>query len=179
MKNDWKLIRSREIFDNPWITVKEDEVINPGGGTSQYGHVHFKNYALGIIPLDTNLNTWLVGQWRYTLNEYSWEIPMGGGSLEMDRLDSAKRELREETGLRAGKWTELLKVHTSNSVTNEIGFVFLAEELSMGETAFEETEKLEIRKVPLVDALEMCDSGEITDGLSLAGLFHLSRILKL
>lgn len=178
-ENPWKQQSTRRIYDNPWITLEEDQVINPGGGVSQYGKVLFKNYAIGIIPLDENQNTWLVGQWRYTLGEYSWEIPMGGGPKEEDKLDSAKRELKEETGLTAGKWSEFLKIHTSNSVTDEVGFVYLAEELTPGETEFEETEDLKIRKLPFREAHQLVMDGRITDSLSIAAILKLGRMLGL
>lgn len=175
--NPWKKKEGKVIFDNPWITVEEDQVINPGGGNSQYGKVLFKNFAIGIIPLDEDINTWLVGQWRYTLDEYTWEIPMGGGPLDVDRLESAKRELKEETGLTATKWTEFLKMHTSNSVTNEVGYAFLAEDLTKGDTAFEETEDLEIRKLPFWEAHAMVLNGQITDSLSMVAILKLGKLL--
>lgn len=174
MSNPWKRLNSKEVFDNPWITVFEEDVINPGGGLSHYGRVHYKNLAIGIIPLDNLRNTWIVGQWRYTLNEYSWEIPMGGGPLGIDRLESAKRELKEETGLTAGKWTQLLKMHLSNSVTDEIGYAYLAEDLTEGETEFEETEDLEIRRLPFTEVVDMCLKGKITDGLSVTAILRLA-----
>ncbi len=174
--NPWKKQDSKEIYDNPWITLHEDKVINPGGGISHYSTVHFKNYALGIIPIDEKDNTWLVGQWRYPLNEYSWEIPMGGGLKNINILESAKRELKEETGLKASKWTEILRIHTSNSVTDELGFVFLAEQLEHGEPEFEETEDLVIRKLPFNEVLDMAIEGAITDSISLAGIFKLARV---
>ncbi|MEQ8470658.1 MAG: NUDIX hydrolase [Marinoscillum sp.] len=176
-ENPWKLQSKKKIYDNPWITVEEDQVINPGGGLSQYGKVLFKSYAIGIVPLDEAQNTWLVGQWRYTLNAYSWEIPMGGGSKEVSKLKSAKRELKEETGLMAGKWTEFLKIHTSNSVTDEEGFAFLAEDLSQGETEFEETEDLKIWKLPFKEAHQMVLNGRITDSLSMVAILKLGRML--
>lgn len=178
MENPWKTHSSKTIYENPWIILSEHDVTNPGGGKSIYGKVHYKNYALGIIPLDEQQNTWLVGQYRYTLDEYSWEIPMGGGPLNIDRLESAKRELKEETGLTAGNWQEILKIHTSNSVTDEIGYAYLAQELVAGETAFEETEQLEIKKLPFFEAVQMCDDGRITDSLSVAAIYRLDRMLK-
>ena len=179
MENPWKTKSKAVIYQNPWIKLEEHQVVIPSGKDGIYGKVIFKNKALAIIPVDEELNTWLVGQFRYTLNEYSWEIPMGGGPLEMDILDSAKRELREETGLSAKKWTQIMRIHTSNSVTDEEGFIFLAEELTEGETEFEETEQLQIIKLPLKEAIQKVMNGEITDAISIAGLLKVARILNL
>ena len=176
-ENPWQTINTKEIYDNPWITVHEDQVVNPGGGKGIYGKVFFKNKAIGIIPIDAEGNTWLVGQYRYTLNEYSWEIPMGGGAMDVDALESAKRELKEETGLSAAKWENIMRIHTSNSVTNEEGFVFLAQDLTQGETEFEESEDLQILKLPFEEAVQMAMDQKITDSLSIAGLLKAARIL--
>ena len=169
----WKKLGSKTIWENDWMKVLEDEVVNPGGGKNLYGHVHFKTRAVAIIPLDKDNNTWLVGQDRYTLGEWSWELPMGGAPLGEDPLEGAKRELQEETGLTAGKWTELMRLHTSNSITDETGVVYLAEELSEGEAEPEESERLEIRKLPLDEAVAMVHAGEITDAISAAALLQL------
>lgn len=179
MENPWKTKSKKKIYDNPWIRLEEHQVVIPSGKDGIYGKVIFKNKALGIIPLDEHRNTWLVGQFRYTLNEFSWEIPMGGGPVENDYLDSAKRELKEETGLSAKKWTKIMRIHTSNSVTDEEGFVFLAEDLTLGQTEFEETEQLYLQKVPLSKAVEMVMSGEITDAISIAGLLKVARLLNM
>ncbi|MDW7691665.1 NUDIX hydrolase [Flammeovirgaceae bacterium SG7u.111] len=178
-ENPWKTLSEKEIYDNAWIHVSEHQVINPRGGKGIYGLVSMKNLAIGIIPLDENQNTWLVGQYRYPLEEYSWEIPMGGGTKSDTALQSAMRELKEETGLTAGKWTELMKVHTSNSVTDETGFVFLAEELSQGETEFDETEDLQIKKLPFKVVYQMTLDGEITDAISVCGILKAGHILGL
>lgn len=177
--NPWKQISSQEIYQNPWIEVYEDQVINPRGGQGIYGKVLFKNKAIGIIPIDPEGNTWLVGQYRYTLNEYSWEIPMGGGNRAHDPLDSAKRELKEETGLTASTWTKIMRIHTSNSVTDEEGFIYLAQDLEEGETEFDETEDLEIMKLPFSEAVKMVMDGNITDAISVAGILKVARLLKL
>ena len=166
----WKKLSSRTVYENDWMAVREDHVINPGGGENLYGHVHFKNRAVAIVPLDDRGNTWLVGQQRYTLAAYSWELPMGGAPLEEDPLTAAQRELREETGLAARQWTEIMRLHTSNSITDEFGVVYIAEELTEGEPEFEETEDLQIRKLPLDDAVAMVNAGEITDAISIAAL---------
>lgn len=175
--NPWKRISSKMIYDNPWITLNEDQVINPSGGEGIYGTVHFKNKALGIIPLDMDGNTWLVGQYRYALDEYSWEIPMGGGLLAHDILESAKRELKEETGLIANKWESIMRIHTSNSVTDEEGFVFIATELTQGEQVLDETEDIRLLKLPFHEAYQMVLEGKITDSISVAGILK-AHVLK-
>ena len=174
----WKTLGSKVVYENPFFTVLEDHVINPGGGENQYGYVQFKTRAVAIVPLDDYKNTWLVGQQRYTLNAYSWEVPMGGANVGEDILDAAKRELKEETGLSANQWTEIMHLHTSNSITDEEGFVFTAEDLTEGEPEFEETEQLEIKKLPLTDALDMVDRGEITDAISVAAILKISASRK-
>lgn len=170
----WKKLSSRTVFENDWMEVREDHVINPGGGKNQYGYVHFKNCAVAIIALDPNDNVWLVGQQRYTLDAWSWELPMGGAPFGEAPLDAARRELKEESGLCAEQWTEIMRLHPSNSITDEVGIVYLAEHLTQGEPEFEETEDLEIRKLPLSDALAMVKAGEITDAISVAALLFLS-----
>jgi 8-oxo-dGTP pyrophosphatase MutT (NUDIX family) len=176
--NPWQTLATQPVYDNPWISVREDQVINPGGGRGIYGVVHMKNKAIGVIPLDADGNTYLIGQYRYALNEYSWEIPMGGGPIGIDPLESAQRELKEETGFTARQWTNIARLHTSNSVTDEEGFVFLAEELTAGETEFEETEDLKIRKVSLTEALRMVMDNEITDAISVAGLLKAEKLIQ-
>lgn len=175
-KNPWQTLTSKPIYDNPWIAVRHEEVINPGGGKGIYGVVHMKNKAIGIIPIDAEGYTYLIGQYRYTLNEYSWETPMGGGEMGVEPVESAKRELKEETGFTAAKWTQIARIHTSNSVTDEEGFVFIAEELTAGETEFEETEDLKIWKLPLREAVEMVMNNQITDALSVGGLLKAARL---
>jgi 8-oxo-dGTP pyrophosphatase MutT (NUDIX family) len=175
--NPWQMLSTAVKYQNPWISVREDQVLNPGGGRGIYGVVSMKNKALGIVPLDAEGNTWLVGQYRYPLNEYSWEIPMGGGLLEHDILASAQRELKEETGLVAARWTRIARLHTSNSVTDEEGFVFLAEDLTQGELEPEETEDLRLWKLPLAEAIRMVMDDRITDAVSVAGLLKAEKVL--
>ena len=175
-ENPWKTLNVRDIYDNPWISVAEHQVTNPSGKPGIYGKVSFKKLACGIIPLDDDGNTWIVGQYRYTLDQYSWEIPMGGVALGIDLLTGAKRELKEETGLAASRWEQILKVHISNSITDEVGVVYLAEGLEHGKTAFDETEKIEIRQLPFADLLQMTLKGEITDVLSVAGILKLAAL---
>jgi len=174
----WKTLSSRTVYDNPWMEVREDHVINPGGGENRYGYVHFKNRAIAILALDDDGNTWLVGQQRYTLGEYSWELPMGGAPLDEAPLEAAKRELREETGLSAARWSELMQLHTTNSITDEVGIVFIAEGLTQGQTEFEETEDLEVRKLPFAEALQLVCDGEITDAISVCAILRFAALTK-
>jgi len=177
VKNPWTTLSGEEKYDNPWINITEYQVLNPAGGKGIYGKVHFKNKAIGVIALDEHNDTWLVGQYRYTLNEFHWEIPEGGGIIGSPPLEAAKRELKEETGLTAKKWSLLFRIHTSNSVTDEEGFVFLAEDLQHGDSELEETEAdLKVWKLPLSEAVEMVLNGKITDSMSVSGLLMVARL---
>lgn len=175
-ENNWKTLTSETVYENAWLELSHRDVINPAGNKGIYGLVKFKNQAIGVIPVDADDNIYLVGQFRYAIDEYSWEIPEGGGILGADGLDAAKRELKEETGLVAGKWTKLARIHTSNSATNEEGFLYIAEELSQEDAEPEETEVLQIKKVPLAQAVEMVMRSEITDSLSVCAILMTARL---
>ncbi len=176
MKKFWQTISVKKIYENAWISLREDEIINPNGGKGIYGVVHFKNYAIAVIPIDKNGCTKLVGQYRYTLNEYSWEIPMGGGKIVDFPLDSAKRELQEEAGLSAEKWTCIAKAHTSNSITDEVAFIYLAENLSECANNFDETEDLLVKNLHFSELYEMAMTGQISDALSLCAIFKTALL---
>jgi len=165
--NPWRRLSRRVAYENPWICVDEDQVIRPDGKDGIYGVVHFKNRAVGVVPLDENDRVLLVGQYRYTLDQYSWEIPEGGVPLDEDPLSGAQRELMEETGYTAAKWQELGRAHLSNSVSDEHAIYFLAEELIPGTPRPEGTERLSLRWVTFPEALTMVERGEITDALSI------------
>ncbi|WP_276345813.1 NUDIX hydrolase [Daejeonella sp. JGW-45] len=175
-KNPWKTLSEKKIYENPWISLTESQVINPGGGTGIYGKVHFKNLAIGVVVLDEEYNTWLVGQYRYVPDQYSWEIPEGGGKLETDPLDSAKRELLEETGISAASWVEIQRMHLSNSVSDELAIIYLAQNLSFGDSDPEETEELSILKLPFKNAYKMVIDGEITDSMSVAAILKVKLL---
>ncbi len=168
--NNWTIIDEKKVYENNWIDVTHFNVINPNGGEGIYGKVHFKNIAIGIVPIDDDGNTWLVGQQRFPLNLYSWEIPEGGCPLNEEPLSAAKRELLEETGLIAEEWTELFSMYLSNSVSDEKAIVFLARKLSQQKSQPEETEKLELKKISLQNAFAMVINNEITDAVAVAAL---------
>lgn len=176
--NPWQTLTTRNVYENPWIRVEHRDVLNPSGGAGIYGVIHFKNTAIGIVPLDRDGNTWLVGQYRYTLERYCWEIPEGGGPMGIDPLESAKRELLEETGITAARWTPLLEMHTSNSVTDEYGVAFVAQELSFGEAQPEETEQLQVQRLPFQQVVEMVMQGKITDSLSMIAILKVHEWLR-
>lgn len=175
-ENPWTTLSEQLVYENSWIRVDEHQVINPSGGKGIYGKVSFKGLAVGILPIDENGNTWLVGQYRYTLNEYSWEIPMGAVPTEETYEAGALRELKEETGLIASHLELLCKIHTSNSVTDEVGMVYIATGLEQGETEFDDTEDIKVKKMPFEAALKMVMDGEITDSLSVASILKYARL---
>ncbi|HUQ65220.1 MAG TPA: NUDIX hydrolase [Flavitalea sp.] len=176
-QNPWKILSSREAYDNSWIKVTEYGVINPSGGRGIYGKVQFKNLAIGVIVLDNSLNTYLVGQYRFPIDKFSWEIPEGGCPMNMLPLEGAKKELLEETGLKANMWEIILEMDLSNSVTDEHAIVFLAYDLEQHKPAPEETEQIEIRKLPFDDAYMMVEDGIITDSISVAAIMKVKLML--
>jgi 8-oxo-dGTP pyrophosphatase MutT (NUDIX family) len=176
-KNPWMINGENEVYSNPWISVTEYDVINPGGGKGIYGKVHFKAIAVGIFVLDDEMNTYLVGQFRFPLNAYSWEIPEGGAPEGTDALESAKRELQEETGLKAAHWELLLQMHLSNSVSDELAIVYLATGLTQHASFPEETEQLTVKKIPLAEAFQMVETGLITDSISVAAILKIKLLL--
>ncbi|MFI5158426.1 MAG: NUDIX domain-containing protein [Sphingobacteriales bacterium] len=176
-ENPWKVTAEKAIYDNPWINVTEYQVINPSGNPGIYGKVHYKNHAIGIIPLDDELNTYLVGQYRFVLNQYSWEIPEGGGPFDTTPLESAKRELLEETGLKANNWTEIQRMHLSNSVGDEYSIIYLARGLEQFDAEPEDTEQLMVKKVPFEDVYQMVCNGEITDSMAVAGVMKVKLMM--
>ena len=175
--NPWQTMSSREIYRNQWMRLREDQVITPGGKKGIYGVVE-TSPAIGIVPLDDALHTYLVGQYRYALKKYSWEIPEGGAEPGETLLAAAKRELREETGLIAGRWTKLGTLYTSNSITNEVGHLFLAEKLKNGTAAPEHTEALKIKKVPFLEAYRQVLDFRIKDALAVIGIRRVHDHLK-
>jgi 8-oxo-dGTP pyrophosphatase MutT (NUDIX family) len=176
-ENPWQITGEKAIYDNKWINVTEYQVINPSGNPGIYGKVHFKNYAIGVVPLDAEMNTYLVGQYRFPLNAYSWELPEGGGPFDEEPLDSAKRELLEETGLKADKWEEIQRMHLSNSVSDELNIIYLARQLQQFEPEPEDTEQLIVNKLPFEEVYQLVCEGVITDSVTVAGILKVKLMI--
>lgn len=170
--NPWQTRSSRLIYDNPWIELTEFQVITPSGKPGIYGVVHFQNQAVGVVPYEAG-HIWLVGQYRYPLKRYSWEIPEGGGAYDELPMEAAKRELKEETGLKAAHYEPLLEMHLSNSVSDEWGIVYLATGLTQGQADPEDTEELRVRKVTLEEAYAEVEACHITDSLTVGAVYKL------
>lgn len=174
--NPWKTLSTRETYSNPWIRVREDQVLNPSGGAGIYGVVEYKNRAIGVIPVDDDGFTWLVGQWRYCHERYEWEIPEGGCPAGESPVEAARRELLEETGIVAASITPLLTgIQLSNSTTNEVCDVFVATDLTFAEAQPEETEQLEVLRLPLAEAIAMAKDGRIRDSVSVMALLAMAQ----
>jgi 8-oxo-dGTP pyrophosphatase MutT (NUDIX family) len=173
-KNPWTVFSRAAVYENDWIRVDHHEVLDPSGGPGVYGTVHFKHQATGVVPIDEQGNVILVGQYRFPLHAYSWEIPEGGGAHLAAALESAQRELREECGLAASRWIEILQMDLSNSVTDEHSTAFLAWDLSEVAAQPDETEKLQIARVPFWEAVDRAKKGEIRDAISVAALVRVA-----
>lgn len=177
-RGPWKKLREEERYATPWISVSHHDVLDPSGRQGIYGVIHFKNLAVGIIPLDERLNTWIVGQYRYPIKAYSWEIPEGGGERDLPPIESAKRELREEAGITAERWTEVLQMDLSNSASDEVAIIFVAQGLSFHEPEPDHDEQLELRRIPFKELVDMVMLGEVRDSLTVAGVLKVDRMLR-
>ena len=178
VENPWRRLESRVAYENHWLRLREDRVIRPDGEPGIYGVVDIKSIATGAVPIDSEGYTYLVGQYRYALDAYSWEIPEGGGALDVPPRESAARELLEETGIAAQRWDFLGRVHTSNCVTNEVGYLYVAQELTLGTASPDGDEQLQVRRVPFTEAVAMALDGRITDSMSVIGLWKARRWLE-
>jgi 8-oxo-dGTP pyrophosphatase MutT (NUDIX family) len=172
----WRRHAERVVYDNPWIRVSEYDAEAPTGARTIYGVVGFKNLAVGVLPVFDDGTVVLVGQHRFPARDYSWEIPEGGVALDEDVLDGARRELKEETGLQAREWREVLSFQLSNSVTDERGVGLIATGLSQAEAEPDETEALALVRIPFREALDQAMAGRIWDLLTLAVLLRVHHM---
>jgi len=177
-RNPWKRLHGRIAYDNPWMRVREDQVVRPDGEPGIYGVVEVKTIATGVVPVDADQHTYLVGQYRYALDAYSWEVPEGGGAFGVPPRASAARELAEETGITAGTWHFLGHLHTSNCISNEVGYLYVATDLERGASNPDGDEELVVRRLPVTEAITMALDGRITDSMSLIALLKAERWLR-
>jgi len=162
----WTVLDTQTSFENPWLRIESSNIIHPDGSGGTYGVVRYANIACGVLPIDEDGFTWIVGQHRFPLNSYSWELPEGGGTKDRSPAISALRELTEETGLSASHTQPLGRWHLSNSVTDEVAYGFLAWGLSEGVATPEPSEVLHVERVPISNLIARVRSGEITDAFT-------------
>lgn len=175
--NPWTFIDGHTAYESPWIKVSHHNVLNPAGNPGTYSIVHFKKWAIGILPLDKDNYTWIVGQYRYPLETYTWEIPEGGGDRDTDILESAKRELQEETGIIAKDWELVQQLQLSNSATDEIAFIYIARDLTFTDSNPDEDEALHVRKIHFDELYELVKKGEVTDSLTVAAVLKAKLMM--
>jgi 8-oxo-dGTP pyrophosphatase MutT (NUDIX family) len=177
-RNPWRTVSTREVYKNAWIRIREDAVIRPDGKEGIYGVVEART-AVGVIARTPDNQIYLVGQYRYPVEEYSWEIIEGGAEHEEDALNTAKRELHEEAGLCAERYTQLgPEVHLSNCFSTERAVFFLAEGLTEVGAAPEGTEVLQLKKMPLDEVLSLVHTGAIKDAMSILALSRLEYAIR-
>ncbi|MBK9761109.1 MAG: NUDIX hydrolase [Flavobacteriales bacterium] len=176
-RGPWTTLKEEVRYETPWISVSHHDILDPSGKKGIYGTVHFKNIAIGVVPLDDDLNTWIVGQYRYPVQAYSWEIPEGGGKRDIPPIDSAKRELREEAGIVAERWQEILRMDLSNSASDEHAILYVAQGLTFYPPQPDHDEELELKKLPFEELYAMVQRGEILDSLTVAAVLKVKLML--
>ena len=176
----WRILSARTVFDTPWICVREYDAKAPTGADARYGLVHFKNHAVGILPIEPDGTTWMVGQSRFTTGRYGWELPEGGAPEMADPFETAVRELSEEAGLKAENWMPVIEnLHLSNSVTDERAFAWICWGLSeCSEHAPDDVEDLAIERMPLGQAVQMAVNGDVKDAFTLAMLLKADHLWR-
>ena len=174
----WTALEERLVYQNPWISLREYQAEAPTGARTVYGVVGFRNLAVGVLPIHDDGTVILVGQHRFPAGDYSWEIPEGGVPVDADPLEGARRELKEEAGLQAADWRQVLRYQLSNSITDEHGMAYIATGLSEVPPAPDATEELAMARVPFLEALEQAMAGRIQDVITVAILlraYHMAR----
>lgn len=176
-ENPWKTLQSEELYRNPWLSLREDQVLRPNGTPGIYSVVDTR-IAAGVVVLTPENDIVLVGQYRYPTDQYSWEIVAGGTDVDELPIEAAQRELAEEAGLLAHRWHHIgVDLQLSNCITSEIGQVYIAQDLGDTVAAPDDTEALQLKTIPFSEALAQVESGEITDGFSVIGILLAQRWL--
>jgi 8-oxo-dGTP pyrophosphatase MutT (NUDIX family) len=170
----WRHHSERLVYETPWISVHDFDAEAPTGARTVYGVVRYKNLAIGILPIFDDGSIMLVGQHRFPLRDYSWEIPEGGVHVGDDVLEGARRELREEAGLEAREWRQVLSYQLSNSVSDERGHGLIATGLTQTQAEIEQdpTEAIALARLPFREALDLALAGRIWDVITLAMLLR-------
>ncbi|MBP7514164.1 MAG: NUDIX hydrolase [Flavobacteriales bacterium] len=176
-RGPWTSVKEEVRYETPWIRITHHDIIDPSGREGIYGTIHFKNLAIGVVPLDEDLNTWIVGQYRYPIEAYSWEIPEGGGRRDIPPIESAKRELREEAGIEADHWQEILRMDLSNSASDEHAILYVAQGLTFHRPQPDHDEELELKKLPFEELYGMVVRGEVLDSLTIAAVLKVKIML--
>lgn len=175
-RNPWKTKASRIVYENHWVRVREDEVIRPDGGPGIYGVIEIRP-SVGVVAINERDEVVLVGQWRYSVNRYSWEIPRGGSHPgERNMLDVAKRELAEEAGVLAERWQVLGSVDNCNGVADDTQTLYLATGLSGTAMNLDPEEEIVVQWQPFQEALRMAMDGRITEVCSVAALLRVALL---
>ncbi len=174
----WKTLSSRRVYQNKWISVREDEVQLPNGRITPYGVVE-TGECVGVLPFLDPSTVLLIRQYRYVAKRVTWEMPTGGVHPGESREEAAQRELGEEVGYRAGRITWLSSFHTSKSVMDETAHLFLGEDLVQLALAPDETEFIEVHPTPFAEALRMVIAGEILDSMTIIAILLATRLKHL
>jgi 8-oxo-dGTP pyrophosphatase MutT (NUDIX family) len=172
-QNPWRILGKRQHYDDPWLTLVEHDVENAAGKCSTYATVHFKKRGLAVLPVDREGHVYLVGQYRFGVRRYGWEVPAGGADADEAALETARRELAEEMGFAAAQWCEILRVYISGSLTDEQAVAFVAWDLAPRRPKPDEQEVLAVRRMPFAEAVDMACGGGIADVLSVAVILRV------
>lgn len=171
----FRVLDRTALYDSPWVRLREDRFEHRRGKLGRYAVCGFQRTGCGVLALDEQDRVVLVGQWRYPLELYSWEIPEGGGEASESPLAAIQRELREEAGLTASVWEPLAFFHNSNSSTDEEAYLFLARGLqdAPGGSAAELDEELLLHREPFDQCVARVLSGELSDALTVVAILAL------
>jgi 8-oxo-dGTP pyrophosphatase MutT (NUDIX family) len=174
--NPWVVTAQKRGFENDWFVIDEHEAINPAGKPARYDVIRPRRLAVGVVPLEADGSVHLIGQWRFPLKRYSWEIPEGGAEFGEDAESGVRRELAEEAGVSAGRLVKILEMDLSNSLTDESCVLFLATDLSPAAGEPDDVEVLRRRTAPFGEVLARIQDGRIRDSLTVAAMLRVHHM---